>query len=243
MTHPDHRAARSRRACSQGQDLVRFHPASQVRAARACRCARLPEQTFLVESPVPPGGPQRHGTPPEFAARCKGCSPHMREDALSHPIHSTRLGRAVVLVAAGCAFAAAPAVAGAAPVNLGTASLRSSVLGGSAVTNTGPSVLNGDLGVSPGTALTGFNAATVNGATHNNDAVAAQAQSDLTTAYNVAAGSPVQRRSLRQRPRQPDAARPASTTTARRAQLTGTAHARRRRATPTRSSSSRSARR
>ena len=45
------------------------------------------------------------------------------------------------------------------------------MLGGSTVTNTGPSVLNGDLGVSPGTALTGFGLpAVVNGATHDNDA-------------------------------------------------------------------------
>jgi Ice-binding-like len=50
-------------------------------------------------------------------------------------------------------------------------------------------VLNGDLGVAPGTALTGFGLpAVVNGATHNNDGVAQQAKSDLTTAYNVAAG-------------------------------------------------------
>ena len=49
-----------------------------------------------------------------------------------------------------------------------------------------------DLGVSPGTSLVGFGLpAVVNGATHNNDAVAGQAQSDLTTAYNVAAGQPV----------------------------------------------------
>ena len=66
------------------------------------------------------------------------------------------------------------------------------VLGGATVTNTGPSVLNGELGVSPGTALVGFGLpAVVNGATHANDAVAAQAQADLTTAYNVAAGQPV----------------------------------------------------
>jgi hypothetical protein len=65
-------------------------------------------------------------------------------------------------------------------------------LGGSTVTNTGPSVLNGDLGVAPGTALVGFELpAVVNGATHANDAVASQAQADLTTAYNVAAGQPV----------------------------------------------------
>ena len=53
-------------------------------------------------------------------------------------------------------------------------------------------MLNGDLGVSPGTSLVGFGLpAVVNGATHNNDAVAANAQADLTTAYDVAAGQPV----------------------------------------------------
>ncbi|MEJ7786684.1 MAG: ice-binding family protein, partial [Solirubrobacteraceae bacterium] len=81
--------------------------------------------------------------------------------------------------------------AGAAQVSLGTAGTFA-VLGGSTVTNTGPSVLNGDLGVSPGTALVGFGSpAVVNGATHANDAVAQGAQSDLTTAYDVAAAQPV----------------------------------------------------
>jgi hypothetical protein len=91
------------------------------------------------------------------------------------------LSFALVLVAA---FATS---ARAASVGLGTAD-SFSVLGGSTVTNTGPSVLTGDLGVSPGTAITGFPPGTVNGATHANDAVAGQAQSDLTTAYNDAAG-------------------------------------------------------
>jgi type VI secretion system secreted protein VgrG len=65
-------------------------------------------------------------------------------------------------------------------------------LGGQTVTNTGPSVLDGNLGVAPGTALTGFGLpAVVNGEIHAGDAVAGQAQSDLTNAYNVAAGQPV----------------------------------------------------
>ncbi|WP_345353903.1 ice-binding family protein [Actinoallomurus liliacearum] len=74
-----------------------------------------------------------------------------------------------------------------APVNLGTAA-NFAVLGGSTVTNTGPSVVTGDLGVSPGSAVTGFPPGTVFGAVHQADAVASQAQTDLTTAYNDAAG-------------------------------------------------------
>ncbi len=105
-----------------------------------------------------------------------------------------RLGRrrfagAAVLIT--LALAAIPAAAQASAVSLATAG-PFVVLGGSAVTNTGPSFLNGELGVTPGTSLTGFGLpAVVNGATHDNDAVAAQAQGDLTTAYNVAAGQPI----------------------------------------------------
>jgi len=62
------------------------------------------------------------------------------------------------------------------------------VLAGSTVTNTGPTTVTGDLGLHPGTAVTGFPPGTVNGTTHVADAVAAQAQADLTTAYNDAAG-------------------------------------------------------
>ena len=63
------------------------------------------------------------------------------------------------------------------------------VLGGSTVTNTGPSVLNGDLGLSPGSAVTGFPPGLVVGGTiHAADGVALGAQNSLTTAYNTAAG-------------------------------------------------------
>lgn len=74
-----------------------------------------------------------------------------------------------------------------APVDLGTAT-SFSVLGGSTVTNTGPSVIAQDLGVSPGSSVTGFPPGTVLGVIHAADAVAAQAQLDLTAAYNDAAG-------------------------------------------------------
>jgi hypothetical protein len=73
-------------------------------------------------------------------------------------------------------------------VGLGTASSYA-VLAGSTVTNTGPSVISGNLGVSPGTAVTGFPPGTVtSGTIHAADAAAAGAQADLTTAYNDAAG-------------------------------------------------------
>src|SRR5690606_29803838 len=62
------------------------------------------------------------------------------------------------------------------------------VLGGSAVTNTGPTVVNGDLGVSPGASVSGFPPGLVTGTIHAADAAALQAQNDVTTAYNFLAG-------------------------------------------------------
>ena len=62
------------------------------------------------------------------------------------------------------------------------------VLGGSTVTNTGSTVLWGDLGVWPGTAITGSSSITVHGTTHAGDSVAHQAQDDVTTAYDALAG-------------------------------------------------------
>lgn len=62
------------------------------------------------------------------------------------------------------------------------------ILGGSTVTNTGNTVVNGNLGVSPGTAITGFPPGIVNGNKYDGDSVAAQAEAGAHTAYNELAG-------------------------------------------------------
>ncbi len=64
-----------------------------------------------------------------------------------------------------------------------------SVLGASTSTNTGPTTLSGDLGVNPGTSITGTGGSlVVGGATRTAGAATLQAQNDSTTAYNTAAG-------------------------------------------------------
>ncbi len=74
-----------------------------------------------------------------------------------------------------------------ATVDLRTAA-KFAVLAGSTVTNTGMTTVTGDLGVSPGTAVTGFGPGMIVGAKHAGDPTAAQGIADLTTAYNDAAG-------------------------------------------------------
>src|SRR5579864_6596593 len=63
-----------------------------------------------------------------------------------------------------------------------------SVLAGSTVTNTGSTTISGDVGVSPGTAVTGFPPGLAGGTIHKADGAAAQAQTALTAGYLDAAG-------------------------------------------------------
>ncbi len=81
------------------------------------------------------------------------------------------------------------ATSAAAPVPLGTAD-SFAVFAGSTITNTGSTVINGNLGLHPGTAVVGFPPGTVKGAKHVSDAAAQQAATDLATAYDNAAGRP-----------------------------------------------------
>jgi hypothetical protein len=79
------------------------------------------------------------------------------------------------------------------PNNVGTAPNLGSaadfaVLGASTVTNTGLSILVGNLGVSPGTAITGFPPGIVLGTTHAGDPIADTAQADARLGYNNLVG-------------------------------------------------------
>jgi len=84
---------------------------------------------------------------------------------------------------------ATAAMAGEAPVNLGSAA-NFAALAGTTITNvvSAGTTITGNLGVWPGTAVTGFPPGILTGTIHAGDTVAALAQADLTTAYNDAAG-------------------------------------------------------
>lgn len=64
------------------------------------------------------------------------------------------------------------------------------ILAGQAVTSTGLSVVNGDVGISPGTALTGFPPGIINGATELGNPVSAQALADAQVTYAYLDGLP-----------------------------------------------------
>jgi ice-binding like protein/Big-like domain-containing protein len=108
-----------------------------------------------------------------------------RSARVSAPLATIVVGFGVV----GAIVLAGGSRAGAAQARVGLGTAASfAVLGGSTVTNTGDSVVNGNLGVSPGTAITGFGPGQVHGGViHNGDTVAANAQADATIAYNDAA--------------------------------------------------------
>jgi len=66
-----------------------------------------------------------------------------------------------------------------------TGSINYSILGASTVTNTGTTTIGGDVGVSPGTSITGFPPGVVGGTIHSNDADAIAAQSDDVTTFGT----------------------------------------------------------
>jgi outer membrane autotransporter protein len=116
---------------------------------------------------------------------------------ITHPVktlvHADKAARRTRARKSDAAFAAALIVSGllatswsavAQTIFLGAAG-DVTVLGASTVTNTGPTVVVGNLALSPGSSVTGFPpGVVVNGTIHINDALANQAHADAVTAYN-----------------------------------------------------------
>jgi hypothetical protein len=99
------------------------------------------------------------------------------------------MGFLVVLIAAAVAGAWPAAAFAATQPALGTA-LNYTVLSGQTITNTGPSVITGNLGLDPGSSVTGFPPGSVTGTQDVSDAASVLAQNDLVTGYTDAANSP-----------------------------------------------------
>ena len=108
-------------------------------------------------------------------------------------IRRTTAPLVAAMLAAAMLVAANTASAAIVPTVPLATSANYSVLAGQTVTNTGPSVLNNSVGLSPGTSITGFPPGIVTppAIVDATSAAAAQAQLDLTAAYLDAAGRPL----------------------------------------------------
>lgn len=107
-------------------------------------------------------------------------------DSMSPPAPVTGLAMAVGMAAL-LALGATAALAAEQP-RLGTAA-NYAVMAGTTITNTGPTVVNGNLALSPGSAVVGFPPGVVTGEPDVMNADAVLAQTDLVTAYNDAAAA------------------------------------------------------
>jgi Ice-binding-like len=126
------------------------------------------------------GVPQKHESP------VSGFSAASRRSVLRSGRRTFRVGL-ILLGSLSTLIFASSALGATATVGLETAA-PFSVLAGSTVTNTGPTTMFGDLGLAPGSSVTGE--PHVLGQTYIDDAVASDAKNSLTTAYNEAASRP-----------------------------------------------------
>jgi hypothetical protein len=127
-----------------------------------------------------------HGVPPKYESPSGGSLVVSRRFALRAGRKTCRAGLLLLGSLSTLVFASS-ALGATATVGLGKAA-SFSVLGGSTVTNTGPTTMFGDLGLAPGSSVTG--APHVLGQTYIDDAVATEAKNALTSAYNEAASRP-----------------------------------------------------
>ncbi len=126
------------------------------------------------------------GVPPKFESPSSDSLAVSRRSALRVGRKTLRAGLLLLGTLSTLLFASS-ALGATATVGLGKAA-SFSVLGGSTVTNTGPTTMFGDLGLAPGSSVTG--APHVLGQTYVDDAVATEAKNALTSAYNEAASRP-----------------------------------------------------
>jgi ice-binding like protein len=126
------------------------------------------------------------GVPPKYESSSSGSLAANRRSVLRVGRKTFRVGLLLLGLLSSLLFASS-ALGAAATVGLGSAA-SFSVLAGSTVTNTGPTTMFGDLGLYPGTSVTGE--PRVLGQTHVNDQVAIEAKNALTTAYTNAESRP-----------------------------------------------------
>ena len=140
--------------------VKRYDSETGTQASIGAGCSAATAATTCTESSVPEGT-WEYTVTPLFGAEWRG-----PESAKSSPVNTGPAYRTVELgEAAGFA-----------------------VLGASTVTSAEVSALTGNLGVSPGTAMTGFPPGTVSGTMDSADPSSNQAQADLGLAYSDAAG-------------------------------------------------------
>src|ERR1700694_3180951 len=100
-------------------------------------------------------------------------------------------GLALTLAIATFSTGMTASAAGPTTVNLGAADSFAVLAGTPDITNTGARLINGDVGIHPAAAITGFPPGVINGSQHPADAVALLAKNSLTAAYLDAASRPV----------------------------------------------------
>jgi len=115
--------------------------------------------------------------------------PYAAISKISKPKRKHRFGKQNRLIVSAIAVLGLLAVSTGAKgqVSLGTAD-SFAVLAATTITNSGPTVITGDMGLSPGTSITGFPPGIVIGTIHNSDSLATQAKTDAASAYNTLAG-------------------------------------------------------
>ena len=145
--------------------------------------AAAPSRPHLVSRPEPLASESQRWV---AALACGGIRRASKAGSGRKRSDMKRIG--TIGLAACLAVTLAGTVLAAASVNLGAAK-SFAVLAGETITNTGATTITGDIGLAPGTAVTGFTDVTLDGAQHLGDAVALDAKNALVTAYNDAAGA------------------------------------------------------